>query len=77
MQNMFMHAQARGTSEHITLLCCASAAGIALPPTINFFKCFPGGSYRFDGPYDALYAKSDSGLIDSELFLSWIKKHLS
>ena len=69
-----VYAQARGTSEHITLLCCASAAGIALPPMIFFSKCFPGGSYRFDGPDDALYAKSDSGWIDSELFLSWMKK---
>ena len=69
-----VYAQARGTSEHITLLCCASAAGIALPPMIIFSKCYPGRSYRFDGPDDALYAKSDSGCIDSELFLSWMKK---
>ena len=41
---------------------------------IIFSKCFPGGSYRFDGPDDALYAKSDSGWIVSELFLSWMKK---
>ena len=70
----YVYAQARGTSEHITLLCCASAAGIALPPMIIFSRCFPGGSYRFDGPDDALYAKSDSGWIDSELFLSWMNK---
>ena len=61
------YAQSRGTSEHITLLCCASTAGVALPPMI---KSFPGGSYRFDRPDDAVYAKSESGWIDSELFLS-------
>ena len=69
-----VYAQSRGTSEHITLLCCASAAGIAHPPMIIYSKFFPGGNYRFDGPDDALYARSESGWIDSELFLLWMKK---
>ena len=69
-----VYAQSRGTSEHITLLCGASAAGVALPPMIIFSKSFPGGSYKFDGPDDAVYAKSESGWIDSELFLAWMKK---
>ena len=41
---------------------------------IIYSKSFPGGNYRFDGPDDALYARSESGWIDSELFLSWMKK---
>ena len=69
-----MYAQSRGTSEHITLLCGASAAGVALPPLIIFSKSFPGGLYKFDGPDDAVYVKSESGWIDSELFLAWMKK---
>ena len=54
--------QAQGTSEHITMLCAASAAGLPLSPTIIYSK---SGQYRFDGPDDALYAKSESGWIDS------------
>ena len=69
-----VYRQAHGTSDHMTMLCCASAAGFPLPPMIIFAKSFPGGPYRFDGPDDALYAKSDSGWIDSELFLSWFNK---
>ena len=69
-----VYARSRGTTEHITLLCGASAAGIALPPMIIFAKSFPGGAYKFNGPDDALYAKSDSGWIDSELFMVWMKK---
>ena len=38
---------------------------------IIFSKSFPGGQYRFDGPDDALHAKSDSGWIDT---LTWFKK---
>ena len=68
------YLQAQGTSEHITMLCAASAAGLPLPPMIIYSKSFPGGWYRFEGPDDALYAKSDSGWIDSELFLTWMKK---
>ena len=56
------------------MLCCASAAGFPLPPLIIFSKCFPGGQYRFDGPDDALYAKSESGWIDTELFITWFKQ---
>ena len=40
---------------------------------IIYSKSFPGGPYRFEGPDDALYARSDSGWIDSELFISWYK----
>ena len=69
-----VYSQAQGTSEHITVLGCASAAGIPLPPMIVYAKCFPGGQYHFQGPDDALYAKSESGWIDSELFVMWLKK---
>ena len=41
---------------------------------IIYSKSFPGGQYRFNGPEDALYARSESGWIDSELFLVWLQK---
>ena len=69
-----IYRQSHGTTEHITMLCCASAAGFPLPPMIIFAKSFPGGPYHFEGPDDALYARSESGWIDSELFLSWFNK---
>ena len=37
-----------------------------------FLKRFPGGAYTFEGPDDAVYAKSDSGWVDSNLFLLWM-----
>lgn len=55
-------------------MCCASTAGIPLPLMVIYSKSFPGGPYRFNGPDDALYGKSESRWIDSELFLSWFKK---
>ena len=64
----------QSNSRYDSLLCCASAAGIPHPPMIIYSNCFPVGPYRLDGPDDALYAKSDSGLVDSELFLTWLKK---
>ena len=69
-----VYSLSTGASDHISLLCCVSAAGLPLPPMIIYAKCFPGGHYRFDGPDDALYAKSDSGWIDTDLFVSWVKK---
>ena len=69
-----VYTQSRGTSDHITMLCGASAAGVALPPMIIYSKAFPGGLYKFSGPDDAVYAKSESGWIDGELYLAWMKK---
>ena len=69
-----VYSQAQGTSDHITMLCGASAAGIPLPPMIIYPKSFPGGPYTVAGPDDAVYAKSESGWVDSDLFLSWLKK---
>ena len=66
-----VYRQSQGTSDHITMLCCASAAGFPLPPMIIYSKSFPGGQYRFDGTDDTLYAKSESGWIDTELFITW------
>ena len=48
--------QAQGTTEHKTMLCCASAAGFPLPTMINFAKSFLGDPYRFDGLDDTLPA---------------------
>ena len=67
-----VYCQSYGTSEHITLLCCASAAGKPHPPIIIYAKSFPGGQFRFEGPDDAMYARSESGWIDSELFVVWL-----
>ena len=70
-----MYCQSYGTREHIiTLLCCASAAGIPHPPMIIYAKSFRGGQDRFEGPDDAVYARSESGWIDSELCVVWLKK---
>ena len=68
-----VYSQSMGSTEHITMLCCVSASGSALPPMIMYPVSFPGGQYKVGGPDDTLYAKSSSGWIDSELFLHWFK----
>ena len=40
---------------------------------IIYSKSFPGGQYRFEGPEDTLYARSESGWIDTELYMAWMK----
>ena len=56
------------------MLCAASAAGFPLPPMIIYPKAYPGGAYTFAGPDDALNGKSESGYVDSELFIKWMEK---
>ena len=69
-----MYAQSHGTTEHISMLCAALAAGFPLPPVIIYPKAYPGGAYTFSGPDDALYGKSESGYVDSELFIKWMER---
>ena len=56
------------------MLCGANAAGTALPLMIIYPKAYPGGQYKFGGPDDAVYARSESGWVDSELFYLWMQK---
>ena len=39
---------------------------------IIYAKSFPGAQYRFEGTDDAVYARSESGWIDTELFVVWL-----
>ncbi len=74
IKNKCVCSQYLGTTEHIAMLCAGSASGSALPPMIIYPKSFPGGQYKFGGPDDALYGKSESGWVDSKLFLEWMKQ---
>ena len=69
-----VYSQSMGTLEHITVHACSCANGTMLPPMIIFAKGFPGGAYTRGGPTNALYAKSESGYMDGELYLLWFKK---
>ena len=62
------------TREHITALVCASASGKVIPPMIIFKNTFPHSSYASEGVSGSLYAVSESGHIDSALYISFITK---
>ena len=68
------HQESVGDREHITANVCCSSTGQVLPPMIIFQRCFPSSDYSRSGPDGCLYAKSESGYMDGELFLEWFKK---
>lgn len=68
------HSLSVATNEHISVHCCVSAAGQALPPMIIFSKSMPGGAYHRNGPVNASYACSDSGFMDQSLYQQWFEK---
>ena len=68
------HSRPVATTEHISIHCCVSAAGNTIPPFIIFKGAFPGGNYTAGGPDGALYGRQQSGFMDGELFLKWLKK---
>ena len=63
-----------GDREHITANVCYSSSGHVLPPMIIFQHCFPSSDYSRSGPDGCLYAKSESGYMDGELFKEWFTK---
>ena len=52
-----MYCQSYGRSEHIILLCCASAVGIPHPPLIIYAKSLSGAQHGFEGTDDSVYAE--------------------
>lgn len=65
------HPRQVASREHISIHCCVSASGVAMPPMIIFKAAFSGGNYAAGGPDGALYGKQATGFMDSELFLRW------
>ena len=62
-----VYSQSMGTREHITVHACSCANGTMLPPIIIFSKGFHGGAYTRGRPTNVLYARQESGYMDSEL----------
>jgi len=58
---------------HITAHLCISADGKVMPSFLIFEKCFPHTTYKDGVPNNWMYAYSDSGYMDTELFLIWFR----
>ena len=43
-QSKHVYSLSRDTTDYITLLCCGSATGTAIPPMIIYSTSFPGGN---------------------------------
>ena len=69
------------TSEHVTLTMCISANGDFLPAMVTFTKSIPTRDYFIQqGPQHSLYTATESGHIDSTMYLRYMKHlepHLS
>ena len=61
------------TGEHITALMTIRADGVNLPPMIIFRNCLPKTNYAEMGPENALYRATESGYVNSALYLEYVK----
>lgn len=66
-----IYKQTQCTPDHITVLACFNAVGEDVPPFIIYKGGYPGGPYNKEGVPNALYAKTQSGCIDGDLFVKW------
>ena len=60
--------------EHITVTLCVVGDGTILPPNLIFKGGFPKSDFTEDGPKGASYARSESGFMNSDLFLAYLKE---
>ena len=65
---------ASGDKSQITVVACANGAGHALPPMVIFKGERFNHEWSVGEVPDTLYGMSDSGWINQELFLFWLKK---
>ena len=69
------HTIATASSQHMSILCCASAAGQVIPPLSVSSKGMPSGrSFQKEGPVNASYSHSDSGFVDRNMYVEWFTK---
>lgn len=61
----------RGTL--ITAVCCASARGFYVPPALIYPRKREKQEFLYGAPEDTIMLLSDSGFINTELFIKWLK----
>ena len=59
--------------ESVTVVCCVSPAGYRVPPALIFPRKRYKPEFCNRAPPDTLGMVSDSGFINSELFISWLE----
>ncbi|XP_052763611.1 uncharacterized protein LOC128205737 [Mya arenaria] len=59
------------TADHVTALLCVSADGKTTPPCIIYKESFPHRTYREGVPGSWLFAVSDTGYVNTEIFCQW------
>ena len=70
------HKQTSGDKTNITVVACASAAGVLLPPQVIFKGKRGMDRDMFQGlPPSTRVCISPNGWIDSELFETWVTEH--
>ena len=67
-----VHGQASGNKSQITIIACASAAGVVLLPMVIFKGERLNHEYTKGEVPGTLYGMSPNGWIDQELFCHWL-----
>ncbi|XP_019632958.1 PREDICTED: tigger transposable element-derived protein 6-like [Branchiostoma belcheri] len=64
-----------GTKDRVTFHIAVTAEGKTLAPMLIYKKSFPSGAYTQSGSDNTLYAVSESGFMDKDLFEKWFCNH--
>ncbi|XP_066283582.1 uncharacterized protein [Branchiostoma lanceolatum] len=65
----------KGSHDHkLSCLECVAADGAVIPPLITSSKSLPPTDDSSEGPDNALYAATPSGLVEGDVFLRWLQE---
>ena len=69
-----MHSRSSGNKAQITIVACASATGVVLPPMVIFQGARLNHELMHGEVPGTLYGPSENGWIDQTLFFSWLNE---
>lgn len=67
------YQQAVSSAGHITAHMCVAADGRVLPTFVIYQRCLPHTAYKDGVPGNWMYGSSESGYMDSDLFITWFR----
>ena len=69
-----VHGRSSGNKAQITIVACASATGVVLPPMVIFQGARLNHELTLNEVPGTLYGLSENGWIDQTLFFSWLNE---
>ena len=74
--NKHVHSILNTHNQHVSSICCVSAAGTSVPPTMIFAKGLPAGwRFQHKGHINAAYYQNEFGFVTQNIYAEWFERY--